>query len=218
MILVKKTATGVGEYYEVLPTGVTPKKVISLGYQTLSGGLYKFTSSPFVYTLDATAYNSALSTLTLIVPSDLSSIEVEGGTQTQYTAYCGDGACESSESTDSCPQDCKPSKPYWIIIVVLVIIAIGAFIIWFYKDKLFKSRPKNTASKLFNSERDHQLIKTYVQSSITKGFTDMQMSLVLRKKGWRQDQVDYVINEVRNVKQQPQNHQPFLSKFIKVKK
>ena len=166
-----------------------------MNYKVLIPGVYEVTSFPFVYSIEN--LDSALASSTIVVPTDLPSLTTSG-TEIITTGVCGDGLCDtSSESSSNCPEDCTSNRPWWVIIVLILVLAAGLFVIYYFKDKLFVQRSKPVSTKIFTNERDYQNIKRYVESSLRKGFTDMQIELALRKQGWKQNQISYILTEVK---------------------
>jgi PKD repeat protein len=201
LTLVKKSASGDGTYYEVIPQGLAVKNIITQTYKAVSpNSLYQFSSPTFVYIFDGDVAETVLQqSATIIIPKDISSIKLESNKNIELKEICGDNICDiKSETSETCPEDCTKSKPWWVLILVILILAGGLFAIYYFKDKLFVVRSKPVALKLFNNEQDYQSIKKYIESSLRKGFTDMQIDLALKKQGWKENQIAYVLSEVKD--------------------
>jgi PKD repeat protein len=207
LIIVEKSVTGEGSYYEYLGLAVKREILNPISYEAVSSNVYKFSESPLVYILESTIAEDAFMTSTMAVPLDLASVIVGGIVS---VGSCGDGLCDLSRENDvSCPLDCAENKPWWIIIVVvLVLIGAGGFLAYTYRSRLFN---KNSLSRpqfgkvlppkiLFKSEGERESIKSYIRESVKKGFTDIQINLALKKKGWNQNQIAQAVIEVRSEK------------------
>lgn len=201
LVIITKTISGAtGDVYEILPSGLEKKDVLTEEYELVAadGSIFKVSGKDeIVYTATGDA-EKAIETKTIVVPSDLSSIEVEpseNGEAQKIEAVCGNGICEEGESK-SCTKDCKVTN-WWIIglILLLGLLAAGAF----YYFMVVKKPTKPGASRvLFKTEKDYESVKKYVEDSLWhKGFNEQQISLVLRKKGWTEQQVNGVIAEVK---------------------
>lgn len=197
-ILVKKTITGSGEIYEMIPSQFSIKEVLTPNYEIIAPYVYKWASaSEISYILDipedleSTALTSVTESKTLVLPSDLSSISLETEQAPVYTIVCGDKICSLSED-QTCPQDCKQKKQIpWIIIIILVLITgLGIYYFNFYKGKYNFQDLMNKKQKLFKSQKDLDAVTQYIKVAKQKGMLDIQIKMNLRKKGWTQDQVD----------------------------
>lgn len=201
VIIIKTISGGTGSLYEILPSGLEKKEILTEGYELVAsdGSIFKVSGKDeIIYTATGDA-KKAIESKTIVVPSDLSSIEVkpaEDNTEIQkIEAVCGNGICEEGEST-SCTKDCKATN-WWIIglILLLGLLAAGAF---YYFMVVKKPTKPGAARVLFKTEKDYDSVKKYVEDSLWhKGFNEQQISLVLRKKGWTEQQVNGVIAEVK---------------------
>jgi PKD repeat protein len=208
LVLVKKEVIGGGEYYEVLPATATVKEIIQpAGTTYAQTNIIKFTSSPLVYTLNSLTSEQALISKTIVVPANLASISI--GTIEEISSSCGDGVCDLlTEGESTCPTDCSPSKPWWVLIPLIIILGGGIFYIFFYKGKgsfhsLFGRKKVRPPATLFKSDKDRHVIKSYIRGSLRKGFADMQIKFALKTKGWKEEQIVAAIKEVKTEKAKP---------------
>ena len=201
-VIIKKTVSGsTGDAYEILPSGLEKKEILTEGAELVAadGSIFKVSSKDEILYMAIGDAEKAIETKTIVVPSDLSSIEIkpfeDSGEVEKIEAVCGNGMCEEGESK-SCVKDCKETK-WWLIILILALglLAAGAF---YYFMVIKKSTKPGAARALFKTEKDYESVKKYVEDSLWhKGFNEQQISLVLRKKGWNEQQVNGVIAEVK---------------------
>ncbi len=123
---------------------------------------------------------------------------------------CGDGICSYIEELNVdeanpndenyyCPQDCSRARNIsWFSLIFIILFAAGGVYYinfyngpWNFKDTtnflsvaLFKRR-------LFTSKRDILNLANFVKSSLSKGFTRQQLTTVLFKKGWTEEQISH---------------------------
>ncbi|MBI2672801.1 hypothetical protein HYX19_00935, partial [Candidatus Woesearchaeota archaeon] len=63
-------------------------------------------------------------------------------TEEEAEVKCGDGTCDASEDSSSCPQDCEKKKSslvWWVLIII--VLAIVVFLIYYYR-KIGKKKSK----------------------------------------------------------------------------
>ncbi len=202
-VIITKTVTGGnGDVYEILPAGLEKKEILTDGAELVmtDGSVFKVSGNDEIIYTATGDVKKAIETITIVVPSDLSSIEVkppvdDSGNVQKIEAVCGNNVCEVGEDS-SCSKDCKVTNwPIIIIILVLGLLAAGAF---YYFMVVKKSTKPGAARVLFKTEKDYESVKKYVEDSLWhKGFNEQQISLVLRKKGWTEQQVNGVIAEVK---------------------
>ena len=206
-ILIKKEITGGGEYYEIIPQGVIKKEIIQpVDSQMISPNIIKFSSSPILYTVETQNLELLLQAKTIIIPADLASIST--GKLQIVESSCGDDVCDPLiENEDTCPADCSPSRPWLIIILIILIIGgVGAYYIFGYKGKYsldkisIKKKVVMPPRTIFKSEKDKVAIKDFIRKSFAKGFNEEQISLLLKKKNWTIEQIRLAFNEVKSEK------------------
>lgn len=201
-VIIKKTISGAtGDIYEILPSGLEKKDILTEDYELVAsdGSIFKVSGKDeIIYTATGDA-KKAIETKTIVVPSDLSSIEVKPGEDEgeieKIEAVCGNNICEEGEST-SCTKDCK--KTNWLVIILILVLGLLAAGAFYYFMVVKKPTKPGAARVLFKTEKDYESVKKYVEDSLWhKGFNEQQISLVLRKKGWTEQQVNGVIAEVK---------------------
>lgn len=106
---------------------------------------------------------------------------------------CNDnGTCDVGEDTSTCPSDCKTSKTW--IWVTLLIIAAGAVIAMFTPRiiKLVKSSQKPA----FKNEFEKLNIINFIRSSQAKGMDKKEIVKKLKEEGWSSQQISYGFKNV----------------------
>lgn len=201
LALIKKTIIrATGTIYEKLPSGMEKEEILTEGYELVAsdGSIFKFDGGigEIVYTASGDI-DMAIEAKTFVVPADLSEITVEKEELKEVEAVCGNDKCEPGESK-TCPKDCPKETPWAFIIPVIIagLLAIGAV---YYFMVYKKQHPKPGAARaLFKTDKDYEAVKKYVEDAIhIKGFNEQQIGLVLKKKGWRDEQINGVVLEVK---------------------
>ena len=196
-VLIKKTVSGPGEIYELIPTGVNVVQVLTPGHSEIGTNVMKFSGVQEVsYIVESADLMLVTKAKTLVVPSDLSGFEVgSGGFEDMFN--CGDGLCESGvEDKHSCPEDCKGGFPWGVVIVMLVVILLGVFYIYFYKGP---GSFDDLNSKLKGNKKQFRpgvkrpvgnlALKRYVRGAMAKGIPRNKIIFALKKKGWNEAQI-----------------------------
>ncbi|MFA4887060.1 MAG: PKD domain-containing protein [Candidatus Nanoarchaeia archaeon] len=204
-ILVQKTIVGTGDHYELLPTGLTFKELFTPG--TPDGSVIKYSGNSITYTVEGNSIKElaqAATIKTLTVPGNLPETEEKEPTVLNL-GQCGNDTCEAGEDDISCPEDCKAPTPI-IPFIILGIILIGGIVwIFVYKGKysfsyFFSKKTQSLARMHFQNDKDYVIVKSYVNQSLIKGFKDDQIKFALKKKGWSEQQITAVLDEVHREK------------------
>jgi len=171
-VLVKKTIPISGNTFEIPGLNVLVNRFIT-NYSIVSQGIYKFKDvSEIFYVLDSADTSVALSTKTIVLPDDPSSIEV-GTTKTE-----SESGTFGRESVN---------KGYGVLLLVLALILAGA-IVYYYQ---FYKKPQ-----IFNSEKDKMNLKNYIKTSLSKDIKKDQIAKILKQKNWNDKQIKIAMNEV----------------------
>src|SRR3989344_1065184 len=215
-IFVKKTISGTGIVYEVLPFGTAVKEVITPSeYNFTSSNVLKLSGiTSLSYIMEGVLFN-ALSTKTIIVPSTL---KVEKtGEKEQIESQCGDNICDySQENSESCPEDCKPQRPLWIVgLIALAITLIVYFGLFFKGGVLNRLLIKKPGRSFFTNEKDYLAVKNYVKEAKKKGLKDKQIKEALKTKHWKEEQIKGVLNDIKEEEKKVKKLAKKLSKKIK---
>ncbi|MDD5331527.1 MAG: hypothetical protein PHE43_01740 [Candidatus Nanoarchaeia archaeon] len=113
-------------------------------------------------------------------------------------AYCGDNVCTSPiEDEIICPEDCfKENKfPYWLIIIVLVLLIVGLIYFNLYKGR--KDLRELTKGKSpYTTIKDYDNLKSFVKKEIGNGIKLKEITLKLAEKGWTKKQIEYAYDDV----------------------
>src|SRR3989344_5875296 len=190
LILVKKQVTGQGDIYEVLAPGAIKKEILTEGSITISPSVYLFSTSSYAYTLEGIDINKGIDSKTFVVPIDLQPYKIDMGEK--VTPLCGDNICDN---------DCKSKLPWLWLSILIVVLVVLIFYVHFYKGKYsfsyFFNKPKKIEKKqeLFKNLKDKENLERFIVNSREKKFTDEQIRFLLRKKGWRDEQIDSVLKK-----------------------
>ncbi|MBU2589322.1 MAG: putative metal-binding motif-containing protein [Nanoarchaeota archaeon] len=108
---------------------------------------------------------------------------------------CGDGFCEEEED---CPEDCKKSSvSWWIFILIILVIAVISGIVYLVKTKMKKGKPKEEKKlQVFANEKDLESVLNYINAARKRGYTDIQINVMLTKGGWKAEQIKYAFSKV----------------------
>ncbi|MEK6947914.1 MAG: PKD domain-containing protein [Nanoarchaeota archaeon] len=197
-LYIKKTITGNGQKYEVIPTSTKIKDVITPeNYNFTTPNIITFSGNTIEYTLEDGLLFNALNTKTINIPSDLENIEdVKTGNK---DSVCGDNICDvSQENSDNCAQDCKPQRAYWVMILVIILIGVIVYFGLFFKGGLLNKYLINKpAILMFNNEKDYLAVKNFVRESRKRGIKDDKILSSLKAKKWKDEQIKAVIKEVK---------------------
>jgi len=219
--VLKKTISGnvgtSGKIYEFLPVGfsIEAKDILKGGnFSNAGNGIYGFPiTTEIAYVLQTADLSKVIQMKTAIVPIDLEAVEASEQTDekpsVQVTTECGNNICEADEDSSICPKDCSESNSLLWIILVFIVLIIGAIVyfgLFFKGGMLNKKFGNNTnsyggsnsgAKSLFKTESSYFAVKNYVQSSLNKGLKESQIVTALRAKGWKDNQINSIIKEVR---------------------
>lgn len=124
------------------------------------------------------------------VMSRLGSFE-EGTYQCNYNAVC---QVELGEDWRTCPNDCRPWGPAFIIILGLIIaggIVLLGVLIW------YKLRYE---SKLFPKRQDLVNLLAFIASSFQSGMKELAIKKKLHEAGWTGEQIRYALKKYRKKK------------------
>lgn len=205
-ILIKKTISGgSGVVYEILPSGLVKKEIMTKDAQlvTPDGDIFRVAgASEIVYSASGDLIK-ATQTKTLVIPQDLSAVKITPvKEELQQAGECGNSICELGE-TISCQKDCGSERPWLLIIITLIVGALGVGAVYYFM--IFKPNKNLGFEKnLFKTEKDHETLKKYIDDAMhVKRFTEQQISIVLKKKGWNDEQIARVISEVKSEKAKP---------------
>ncbi|MBI2448889.1 PKD domain-containing protein [Candidatus Pacearchaeota archaeon] len=94
--------------------------------------------------------------------------------------------CEEGEDADNCPSDCKSSKKWiWISILIVGMIVIAAFIP--KAIRYIKSRQK----PLFRNEFEKMNVISFIKESQAKGMEKKDIANKLKAMGWNSRQISF---------------------------
>ena len=116
----------------------------------------------------------------------------------KVTPICGDNICDDGET---CDKDCKSKLPWLWFSILIVVLVVLILYVHFYKGKYsfsyFFNKPKKIEKKqeLFKNLKDKENLERFIVNSREKKFTDEQIRFLLRKKGWRDEQIDSVLKK-----------------------
>ncbi len=213
--IIKKDIIGAGiKIYELVPYGINilPANVIVGGQVTAPApNLYSFAgTNQIVYRVDTLDLNQALQTKTIVLPENLENYTVqytEPEEQTEIPSVCGNSICESGEDENSCAKDCKSNNGLILTLgIIVLIIALGVFGFLFIRNRMIRKKYEikvgdhGGASKTFKNEKDHSAVKDFVEHSLHSGQSEDKIKTSLKAKGWTEQQVSNVINEVKESK------------------
>ncbi len=166
---------------------------------------YAADTKEIVYTLSGNIID-ARDTATITMP-DISSIPVIP------EAVCGDGICSFNEelgineankgSQDYCQIDCKRDIRFGNLILIILLTGLGVYYINFYHGPWNFRDASNFLSvslfrrRLFTSKQDLVKLSDFIKVSLGKGFTKEQLTSVLLKKGWKEEQVKAAFKSVK---------------------
>ncbi|MDD5133710.1 MAG: thrombospondin type 3 repeat-containing protein [Candidatus Nanoarchaeia archaeon] len=137
-----------------------------------------------VYTYDTTTGNQLSST------SEQCSITTKTEITEEPEYQCGDGVCHPLEE-GWCKADCGSSFPWYILIILFVVVVIvGVFIYWQYY--IIKR-----GSPISNKEQEIKL-EAYVKKQLADKKSEIDIKDALVKKGWKKNQLDYIFKKIRN--------------------
>ncbi|GEM_PF-4932367 len=214
-MLIKKDITGSGaKVYEFVPAGITIEKanVFVGGEPSPTGNVYAFKpTNQIIYKINEVDLSKALQTRTAVLPADLNSVVVVTGTpkeepiEIEIKTECGNKVCENDETESSCPKDCKESSTTnFVIILIGALILISCIIYFglFFNGGLFKGdkpiiRNVQQTNQLFKTQQDHDAVKSFIQSSLNKGLGEDKIHVVLKSKGWKDEQITTVLKEIK---------------------
>jgi hypothetical protein len=94
----------------------------------------------------------------------------------------------------------KPGRNYfWILFfVLLILLIVGLIIIWFpYIKNILRQKKKEKERKLFPSLTDYYNLFNFISNALASGQSEKEIYEKLLKAGWKKEQVDYVIKEVK---------------------
>ena len=179
-ILVKKKITqGSGVIYEVVPSG-GEINILTTGAVKVSDNVYKFNQNEFLYTFNGDIQD-ALSTVTIIVPSNLPPVnEVQN----------------NQEPVNSNIKVKQEISPYLIGGVTLVVIILIVYFALFFRGGIMNNYSRK---KLFKSERDYQSLVGFANDALRKGVKEERIIEALKKKGWTDQQVSVVFQQVHKL-------------------
>ncbi len=166
---------------EVIKSDPIIKKKLSTGYGTFS---YSIPEDK----VDKITNINTLIVSTVNAPTDTTK-------RASYTdVQCGNNLCDIPlEDTNNCPEDCKPSRPWTIIIILLIFLVLGIFYINFYKGpgSIF-----NKIANLFFNKTDKQNLVNYIKRA-SKHKSKQEIANTLLSNGWSQEQIDNAFEEAR---------------------
>ena len=214
VLVVKKSIQGQGQVYELL-NGLALREAFG-EYSVVSQGVLKFGAVQEIsYVLEEENYFDAVKAKTLVIPASLDSTG-----SFEEIGYCGDGICdESSETSQSCSEDCSKKRPWGMIVFLVILLIAGAYYFNFYHgpydfDWLRDTLKRKKARDYFKNEKDYQLIKKYISSNLGR-LDEIQIMFVLKKKKWTDEQVKAVLKEVKNEKRKGVKKNSFKSVNLK---
>ncbi len=99
---------------------------------------------------------------------------------------CGDNICISGYETEtSCPEDCMSSFNYFYIIIPLVII-ISGILLFIFRKRILKLKQLST---------NKNPLVTFFQKGIAKKISKDQLINTLRKKGWKEEDIQNAVKQ-----------------------
>ncbi|HII14927.1 MAG TPA: hypothetical protein HA362_01315 [Nanoarchaeota archaeon] len=122
---------------------------------------------------------------------------------------CGDDICDEGEDAGTCPEDCGDIQeggfPWlWIIIGVVAAGGVTTGIVIAYKktkNKAAKPGEKKPEEKKdampFAQQKDLDAITGYIKAAKTRGYNDMQVTDALKKSGWKDEQIKYAMDKLK---------------------
>ncbi|MBI4447492.1 hypothetical protein HY643_00785, partial [Candidatus Woesearchaeota archaeon] len=109
---------------------------------------------------------------------------------------CGDRVCTTPlEDKFSCPQDCKPKRPWWLIISIIAVVIIIAFYLNLYRGP-GNFRELTRGKNPFKNDADLKAVTDYIKSSKEKGAADDKITEALLKSGWSEKQAQFAFEEL----------------------
>jgi len=108
--------------------------------------------------------------------------------ETEEASTCGNFVCERTEDTESCPADCeeeKESLSLWYIIIPLAIIIFLA-LLFFLRKKISKPKESTANDPLVN----------FFKRGFAKGLKKEQLIETLRKKGWKDVDIQAAVKRI----------------------
>ena len=110
-------------------------------------------------------------------------------------AKCGNKKCESGETADSCPGDCKKPFPWILAALAFLFVALvgGGFAYYLLHKKKAVVATAVTGSEKspFTNPNDLNSVMNYVKLSKQRNVPDEKILEMLRKSGWKDDQIKY---------------------------
>ncbi len=88
----------------------------------------------------------------------------------------------------------KTKKRLWVFILLLLIVVVLGIIGYVLLKKWYKNKYE---SHLFPNKNNLYNMVTYVNTSKKKGLTDMEIRKNLKKAGWNQEQINYVMKKYK---------------------
>jgi len=216
-MIIKKDIVGTGsKVYEFVPFGfsINPENVLVGGVVSAPApNVYSFSpTNQIVYKIDTADLGKALQTRTAVLPGNLESITVNASQKESEVkpepSVCGNKICESDEDEIGCAKDCKEKSrlPFVIIGVIVILAVLVAYFGYFFKGGLLRKKKfmPLDSKKLFKNEKDHNLVKDFVNDSLNKGLSEDKIKVALKSKGWNDMQINSVINETKLSKHKQQ--------------
>jgi len=202
--LIKKLVSGSGEVYEVLPARITVIEMLTPQYQAvLPNSIYKWTTtSEIKYKINEDDLTLASKARTFVI-KDLQALNVASSGGLTEGFNCGNQICDWGEDDVSCPEDCGSKKPVWLYATLAIVVVFGIFYLNFYKGKYNFEELQELISKklkkekLFNSNDDFKSLKSFVENSLAKGMDKEQTRIILKKRGWTDSQINYVLKKLK---------------------
>lgn len=216
-MVIKKSIVGTGsKIYEFVPFGVSISELLSEGtFNSSAANTYVFSqTSELIYKVNSADLSKAMQIKTAVLPLDLESVQVEdvpeASVEVDYVSDCGDNICDLDEDSISCPEDCGEGSN-GLLIAILIILIIGVLVVffgYFFKGGLLNKGKAAT----FKSEKDHNTLRTFVRNAMNKNLSEEKIKLALKTKGWKDNQINSVISEIKGPKDKKKGG------FIRVKK